>query len=691
MKIRIKSMYYISPLAAILLCGTSLGAAANEATDAIEGLFQRLRDLGATEANYVQLRDRGDTGASLSGAKVSIPITFALPDGGEFSATIEASLPETEFEGLSVGADGVEIANWSSPGTIEFQLTGKITAKGNDDKPGEVSPFRFTAKKSDIVSRGIFLPFFKPLEEDPAHPVSRYFKWIKTAMMAKVDEASVGTLEMTIDETKPGNRSVETYQHIEISKLHDGSVEKYRAGNFTSIQTFPADISVNGEDFEIRQEAASALIAGLDYKPIFRAFGILPPASEGNGTILVEAEVNGVSFKFPNGSASIRRIAMEDARINPEVVPFDLGSILDAIALGQIPEAEEEQKAHFKKALAVLDAFSLGRVQIDEIGFETPPLKGTLIAIEGRDFSYQGVERFAIRGLAANGPNLGSFELGLFKIDQLGLASLPDYVDLAFAAKDGGEPDLADILPIVPTLGGLELAGLRAAFDDLPSEISLGRYLLNMSDFIDPFPTKIRAETRGLHIPVAAIQEPDIRKLLETAGLREFIYDDKLQIGWDENTGDLTLDELSMTLKGGGTAKASLRFGGIPRRVFERPDQIQFALATATIKSGKITVSDAAIVSAFIEDQAKDAQISTDTLAFAMADQAKNSLGPLGSTEFGEEIRTALRGFLTKPDQIELIIAPERSVSLVELVGLAATAPQRIIEVLGVKVSAGKG
>lgn len=677
---------YLAAAAAILLCGTSAGASANEATDAIDTILQKLKDLGATEASYVQLVGQGDTGASLSGAKVSIPVTFALVDGGTLKATIEASVPTVELEGLSLGTDGVEIERWTSPGTIEFTVTGAVEEKGKDGAAGETTPFRVTAKESNVVSTGNFLPFFSLPDEDPQNPVSRYFEWIRTALKARTDYTSIGRLETAIDKTKLNSRSVEIYEQIEISGLLDGRIDDYRTASFTSIQSLPAQSGANGEDLELSQRAKSSRIVGLNYKPILQAYGIVPAGGDSDGSVLEEGEVNGLSYEFPNGSASVRRIALEEAAIDPDVEPFDLGKMLDDLALGQLADTEEAQKDIARRLFAVLGAFSFGRAEVDRIDFDTPLLKGAIDRIEGRDMSFQGVDRFSVTGLSAEGPGFGVMELGLFKIDRLLLADLPAYVDLGFAAGKNGEPDIADILPILPTLGGLELAGLRVAPDGAGIEVALERYLLEMSDFIDAVPTKLRSETRGLRLPVTAVEEAEVGKLLEASGLKDIVYDGKQRIGWDEATGDLTLDELSMTLKGGATVNASLTLGGIPRRIFERPDQFQAALATATVKSGKITISDAAIVTALIEDQAKAAQISPETMAFALADEARNNLGPLQSTKFGEDLHKALKGFLSKPERIELVIAPERPVSFFEIVGLAISAPQQIPEKLGLRL-----
>ena len=86
-----------------------------------------------------------------------------------------------------------------------------------------------------------------------------------------------------------------------------------------------------------------------------------------------------------------------------------------------------------------------------------------------------------------------------------------------------------------------------------------------------------------------------------------------------------------------------------------------------------------------LEKQAKDANLSADTLAMGLADTAANDMGPLAATRFGKELIEALRVFLMDPKEIVIEIAPEKPVPVTQLIGMMAS-PNAIPDLLNAKV-----
>src|SRR5690606_29570829 len=134
--------------------------------------------------------------------------------------------------------------------------------------------------------------------------------------------------------------------------------------------------------------------------------------------------------------------------------------------------------------------------------------------------------------------------------------------------------EIADILPLVPTLGRLEIRRLATALPgDAGAGAGLNRARLAMGNFIGPIPTAIKSDIDGLRLPLDLIDDATVRQALEAAGLTVVSYGDALRLKWDEETEQLRLERLDMRLENGVRVELSLTFGGISRTVFEHPEQ----------------------------------------------------------------------------------------------------------------------
>ncbi|MXN64502.1 hypothetical protein GR183_06260 [Stappia sp. GBMRC 2046] len=679
-------------LSLLFLTVESAASLANPATDTIGQWFETLRGLGAKTATYERLEERGPDGAALIGAEIVFPLGFELPEGGSFDAAITIRLPETILSGLEAASEGVTIGRWEAPGTAEVEAKGTIVETGGGETVDKSYPFNIVIKQTDTVSTDYFLPAFPQIQDDPSKPISKYFEWLRWAVAIRGAEASSASVEILSREMPDGSQGYDRYEDIRSVGISNGHVESYSIGSFISEQTFSVGDGAEAIDMTIRQEAKNSISRGLDIKPILRAFSILPAAgADFGGTMLEASEINEISVSFHEGKAAIQKIEMDGFSLDPDAGAFDLGGFLDSLALGELENASEEELiAKARDGLAILGGMTLARLDINAVAVEAMNINGVIESMGGLGLSYEGVERAFIRGVSFKGPDMVSFGLNRFELSDLRLAELPRYVDLAVASAGGQEPELYDILPIIPRLGGLEIEGLDISAPEIAEHISLENYRLSASGFIDPIPTDVSSRTDKLSFPVSLLEDQDARALLEGMGIEQVIYDDELHINWNEETQDLSLERLSFVMKDGIKARADLVIGGIPRLVFERPDQAQVALATATIKSGTIEISDATVVAAMITKEAEKANQSADTLALGLADQAQNALGPAADTSFGRDLREAVKTFLTNQKRIELSIRPDAPVPLAQVIGMLATAPGQLPQTLGATITAAK-
>jgi hypothetical protein len=209
-----------------------------------------------------------------------------------------------------------------------------------------------------------------------------------------------------------------------------------------------------------------------------------------------------------------------------------------------------------------------------------------------------------------------------------------------------------------------------------------------MRDFIAPIPTDIEVRTEGLQMPLELIEEDEARRLFENLGMTALRYDDEMRLRWDPDDNTLTLDPMTVTIDGGGSLDLSAEIGGIPRKIFEDPAQAQMAVATATVNRARLEIRDARLVSAFIAEQAKAADLSPETLALALADQGASALGPLRDTPFGQSLHGAMKAFLVTPDHLVITVEPKAPVPAMQILGMVATTPSMLPGLLNAAVAA---
>lgn len=670
---------------AFLLAATALSApaSANPAIETTEAFFAWAKANGATVAEYESLTETAPSDAILRGAKLGWDFAFSF---GKVDIDIDIRIdsPETRLIGVRMEGDGVHFDRYEQPGGHEFSFSGGATENGRR------TPFDITATQYDLVAENLFQPFLR-VEEDAARPVSRFVPALVASLRGRMDRMSVRLMEGR-SKLPDGGSSTERYENFTITGIANGRMDEQRIEKTVSETLFKPAPGSDGQTMTMRQEAGPQVVTGTDIKPLLRLLGMLPK-DQLTGDAMIEAmSVENVEITVGSfGSGAIRSMAAAGFRIAADKPAVDLAGIGDKAMLGTLPTNETGLAAIGREALDALEALSLDSFDLEALAVSSEAVNGAIGTVTARNASYGGVGEFSIKDASfKTAENDGVFDLAGFTMKDLRLARLASYLDFGLAAARS-EPSLAEILSIVPTLGLMEIKGLKVSTNDLPAPVSLDRYRLTMSDFIQPIPTAIEGVTENAVFPVSLIEEDEARALFEALGLDIVRYSDRMRLRWDPDTQVLSADPVSFNIEGGGSIDMEMEIGGIPRIVFESPEQAQMAIATATVNRARITVRDAKLVSAFIAQQAKGSGLSPETLALGLADQAAGQMGPVKDTPFGQSLHGALKAFLVSPDELVLSVEPANPVPAMQIMGVLATAPNTLPQLLNATVSANPG
>lgn len=600
--------------------------------------------------------------------------------------TIEADLPGELFDASAkLDNSSAEETAGTEDGASEEE-TGEETATEGEATEGEATAdadaasepaadlpdMKIVVVQKGYEATGLAWPALPALPNDPQKPVTQYLPLAKMLLDIKVDRMAVASIE-TRQTGLPGMDAVTRYEDYVILNQADGRIGEYSVGRTVQSQPFPAPGSTEPDMIEV--SIGRQVARGTDLMPILSLLG--QGTDPTRKTVLVDQSVVDIVVKGKDFEATVASLTAEDLGVT-DTTPLRVLPMLDAAVLDQSTDEMEILTA----ALEAYGAFYFGKMEINGVKVTAPEVNGTLTRTTLRNLSSKGIGEFAMDGLAGEATGQGKLKLDRVALADLEFPSLMALMEIGMAE---GEPTVAQSLAARPLLGLFEIVGFNLDAPSLGGVINVDEYRQTERGHINRIPTDIGLSMRGIRFPVSLIEDQDARSVFDAMKVTDVVIDQNLKVTWNEATGDLVMEDLSVVLKDGGSFKMSFALGGVSRALFETPEMAQIALAGATVKSAMIRSSDAKIVRAMLEKQAKDANLSADTLAMGLADTAANDMGPLAATRFGKELIEALRVFLMDPKEIVIEIAPEKPVPVTQLIGMMAS-PNAIPDLLNATV-----
>lgn len=563
-------------------------------------------------------------------------------------------------------ADGA--ANGAADGEAGEEATEEATTEPAADQPN----VKMVIVQKGYEATGLAWPALPALPNDPQKPITQYFPLAKLLLDVKADRMAAASIE-TRQTGIPGMESSVRYENYVIRNQADGRIEENSIDRMVQTEMLP---NFTGDGFQtIEMSLGRTVTRGTDLMPLLSLLG--QGTDPSRKTLMAEQDAVDLRVKGDGFEVSIASLTAEDIGVN-DTSPLKILPMLDAAALDQSPDEMEIGMA----AMEAVGVFRFGKMEVNGVKVTAPEVNGEMTRTTLRELSSKGFGEFSIDNLSGEVTGQGKLKLDRIAIADLDFPSLMALIEIGMA---DGEPSFAQSLAARPLIGLFEIVGFNLNAAALGGEINVDEYRQTERGHINRIPTDIGLLMRGIRFPVSLIEEPEARSVFEALNVTEVVIDQNLKVTWNEATGDLALEDLSVTLKDGGSFKMNFVLGSVSRALFETPEMAQLAIAGATVKSAMVRSSDARIVRAMLEKQAKDANLSADTLAMGLADTAANDMGPLAATRFGKELVEALRVFLMDPKEIVIEIAPEKPVPVTQLIGMMAS-PNAIPDLLNAKV-----
>jgi hypothetical protein len=516
-------------------------------------------------------------------------------------------------------------------------------------------------------------------------PISKYYPIVKALTDISFDDAFLGGMTMKqvmgdkginmdisygstkVGKTVSGNFSNMLMSGMKMSILAPEGSSPEAAKAMNSEVTF-GDISVSGYNigtFVRNFEPGNALAGDAPY-----------------ATVIGDMAMRDMRVSNAGGSFSLGQIAVRDFGVRPpKIAVLD---IADKLYLQQISSGKKPDPKKLIELVAnIYGAFRLGDFELAGIEFDAPgAAKGKLDLYRVHDLSANGLSEFSLKGINGSGAGGEYFNLDLLSLADIKFPALEALMNLEEAGKNN---DIAAMMKAIPTLGKYQTSGLEIRVPG-KGEISLKDSKIEMANFIGPIPTKLDAVVNELKMPVS-MMEGRAKQVLSAMGFKDILVSYGLKAAWDEASKILAMNTAAQ-LKDGGDINVDVSIGGIPRSMFENPMTAQQVVALLTVNSANVSFDDQSVVDKGMGIVAAQQGVDVATLKAQAVGMLPFVLQVLNKPQFVNELSAAVKKFLDTNGIIVASATPAAPVSIIQLIGVGASAPGAIIDLLNVKVRA---
>lgn len=496
--------------------------------------------------------------------------------------------------------------------------------------------------------------------------------------------------ELTITLSGEALTQVTRYVDVELRDIVDGVIGRASAQRTsrTETVTLKKDDGTSGTVEVFAGTSGEASLEGLDTAFTARLI-------EGGGADAGERPTRRIHGRFAMNDYRFTQRLPLDQSADPDLLIVE-GTVESAAGEGALGR---QTRMPFSEFIAVLEAAQeeFGELPADKqrvllagvsdflSSFDFEPSTATNIAIRtkglGEDADFTLTLRsvsgryldqrlhFAIDGLAFSGaPRAGAAQPNTFSVERIAIddlsfvstiAALDEAV--AAAAKEGGKPAV-DGARLAPTGGRLSLADVgvdidvssggtaaaeRLAFSIKAFETTTGGHV---TDGRAGFETVLT----DLHLTLPEKTDTDGLRELRALGYSELTLSSALRGHWEEATGRLTVDTLSLSgIDVGGVAIGAL-LGGIGKDAYSGDLGLTLAaLQKSSLHELQVTLEDGGLFERFVRQQSGQGAGSADEIRQQYGALATIGIPALlGDTPTTRKLAAAVSRFATKPGKL---------------------------------------
>lgn len=255
-------------------------------------------------------------------------------------------------------------------------------------------------------------------------------------------------------------------------------------------------------------------------------------------------------------------------------------------------------------------------------------------------------------------------------------------VDVAPAAE-GQEPG--------GRVDAITIEGINVVEPETPP-VNIETVSFEASDYRDGYPHAVRLAIEGIEVDPSQAPEGD-----ETAEQLKALGYDTLSLSvlgsgrWDEASGDLVIEELTIEGDEMGALTISGELGGFTADLvakLDQPNPPPELMEQITISSATVTFEDESLTGRVLDTQASEMGTDRATFVEQITAAMPLMLTMLQNPSFQDEVAGAVTTFLKDPQTITVSVEPSSPVSILSVIGTAQMAPQSLPDMLNVDITA---
>jgi hypothetical protein len=640
-----------------------------DAAAAMEDFFSDAASFGANEAAVGEVTAEGDT-VTASAIRVFWETTVTA---GEETATVrgELTIPTLSVTGLAETDDGYAADRIEAP-----RIHATINVSGSE------TPLTYDLTLTDYAVENGEWNTFPAIVSNPAAPVSRFAPLVDWLVHQSYEETSIG--RVALDISTGDDRQEIAYGPISIGPVADGTLAELRYDELTLTQTTEVpDDSGGMKPTEVTITYGPITARDIDMKPgaaLFTGMGAASGPQSVAGNITIER----IAVADDTVRLSTGNIVIDDFTVDASRGP--IATRLDDFVVASLRGEEPDPVAVANFVLDIYGAYGFALYSIQNIAFAAPGLELRLGDIRSEGLSASGLDRVALLDASATVEG-GSGSLGAFELGGFVFPPREAVMNAVLQSMAGAEPTPETVLAALPTLGRFAIRDLKIDAGD-GSTFDLGNFALDLSDYVGAIPTEIAVVLEGLVMPAALLPDPGTAAMAQMIGADPVRADGTLKLRWDADTQRVELDE-DVAIGGIGRLRTDATLSGIPGVIFEDPQRVEEALATAAVNGVTIHFADEGLTPFLIGMISEQSGLAPEEFAEGIAAQAEMQLGALtGDPAFAAGVADAVRTYLADPRALTVSAAPANPVAVAQIIGAAMTAPAALPGLLNFSVTA---
>lgn len=582
-------------------------------------------------------------------------------------ATIESLIVAAQSGGLGLRIDGARLTGYGDGDQGNFAVAELDIAHA------VIATAGFEVALTDLHLDNIETPGLPAFSFNRIKPFTSLVAVLDTVAKSRISGGRVARI--AVSEVFEGEKSVVSYDNVELGPLADGTLATASAGPL-SLRS-PADSPLAS------LTVARAETRGIDFDAVLHVndpLRYLAGIGDGKWRQVVDSiKYSGIAMVMPSIRLTIESMAAEDLRVRQP--PESFAPLFDAqMSRFPLPQVQIDALGE-RHQTSIVSVFSVGHLSLRDIAIDANGIDQlTLAGLEMTDVSGDRLGEIAIEEFVGAIAGQGAVLVGRFA---LGDVVMPTIDAIEAALEKAQRREDIDFSSLIPQLGFLEMADINIRALNFPG-VALGRLRADLDSHVGKIPTNVVVNLENLDVAAESLPG-QVKGLIAGLGYERIVVNAGFGLNWRESEEAVSLDDFHLDIADFGITTASLVLTGLTREALERSDER--AVQNLLFEQASVTFDDNSVVDRSLSMRAELLNVPLERLKQQLAGALPLMLAVVGDPELVKEIVPVLQEFIKEPDKLTIEAVPDAPVPIADIGAAIRTRPQSLPGLLSISMS----